>query len=163
MKAIFSRFGIPDELFRDNGPQYSSLEFNEFSNEWSFVHKTSSPGFPQSNGRIERTVQTAKGMLGKCKCDRTDPYVALHNLRNIPRDKVFGSPAQPLRARGLKSELPTACALLIPKVIDPRSVNEQLLQKRLQQKRYFESARPLPSLQIGDKVRIQILVRHARL
>jgi hypothetical protein len=53
---------------------------------------------------------------------------------------------------------------IVPKVIDPRSVNEQLLQKRLQQKRYFDkSARPLASLQIGDKVRVQTSVGQARL
>ena len=73
LKVHFSRFGIPDELFTDNGPQYSSLEFKEFSNKWRFVHKTSSPGFPHSNGLSERAVQTAKRMLDKCKCDGTDP------------------------------------------------------------------------------------------
>ena len=45
LKAHFSRFEVPDELYTDNGPQYSSLEFKEFSKEWGFVHKTSSPGF----------------------------------------------------------------------------------------------------------------------
>ncbi|XP_028418676.1 uncharacterized protein K02A2.6-like [Dendronephthya gigantea] len=163
LKAHFLRFRIPDELFTDNGPQYSSLEFREFSNEWGFVHKTSSPGFPQSNGLIERAVQTSKRMLDKCKHDGTDPYIALLNLRNTPRDQILGSPAQRLQARRLKSKLPTPSPLLVPKVIDPLSVNEQLLQKRLQQKRYFDkSARPLPSLQIGDKVRVQTPVGHAR-
>lgn len=38
------------------------------------------------------------------------------------------------------------------------------MQKRLQQKKYFDkSARPLPSLQTGDKVRVQTPVGHARL
>ncbi|CAB4008430.1 Hypothetical predicted protein, partial [Paramuricea clavata] len=101
---------------------------------------------------VPRAVQTAKRLLDKCKCDRTDPYVALLNLRNTPHDQVVGSPAQRLQARRLRSKLPTACPLLVPKVIDPRPVNQQLLQKRLQQKRYFDkSAHPLPSLQIGDK------------
>lgn len=58
-------------------PHFSSSEFKQFSNEWGFVHKTSNPGFPQSNGLIERAAQTVKRMLDKCKCDGTDPYVAL--------------------------------------------------------------------------------------
>ena len=33
LKAHFWRFGVPDELYTDNGPQYSSLEFKEFSKE----------------------------------------------------------------------------------------------------------------------------------
>ena len=56
-------------------------------------------------------------MIDKCKCDGTDPYIALLNLRNTPRDQVRGSPAQRLQARRLKSKLPTASQLLFPKVI----------------------------------------------
>ena len=44
-EGSFSRFGVPDELYTDNGPQYSSWEFKQFSKEWGFIHKTSSPGF----------------------------------------------------------------------------------------------------------------------
>ena len=129
LKAHFSIFGVPDELYTDNDPQYSSLEFKEISKEWGFMHKTNSPGFSQSNGLIEKAVQTAKRMLDKCKCDGTDPYIALLNLRNTPRDQVLGSPAQQLQARRLKSILPTASRLLVPNVINPLTVNEQLLQK----------------------------------
>ena len=103
-------------------------------------------------------------MLDKCKCDGTDPYIALLNLRNIPQDQVLGSPAQRLQARRLKSKLPTASRLLVPKVINPLTVNEQLLQKRLQQKKYYDkSARPLPSLQTGDQVRVKTKVGHTNL
>ena len=33
LKRIFSRHGIPDILFADNGPQFDSHEFMAFSNE----------------------------------------------------------------------------------------------------------------------------------
>ena len=103
-------------------------------------------------------------MLDKCKCDETDPYIALLNIRNTPRDQVLGSPAQRLQARRLKSKLPTASQLLAPKVINPLTVNEQLLQKRSQQKKYYDkSARPLTSLQTGDQVRVQTKIGHASL
>ena len=151
-------------LSKDVDVLQSQLEFKEFSKEWGFIHKTSSPGFPQSNGLVERAVQTAKKMLDKCKCDGTDPYIALLNLRNTPRDQVLGSPAQRLQARRLKSKLPTASPLLVPKVINPLTVNEQLLQKKLQQKKYYDkSARPLTSFQTRDQVRVQTKIGHARL
>ena len=103
-------------------------------------------------------------MLDKCKCDGTDPYIALPNLRNTLRDQVLVSPAQRLQARRLKSKLPTASRLLVPKVINPLTVNEQLFQKRLQLKKYYhKSARPLPNLQTGDQVRIQTKVGHVSL
>jgi hypothetical protein len=129
------------------------LEFKEFSKEWGFVPKPSSPGFPQSNG-----LQIAKRMLDKCKCDGTDAYIALLNLRNTPRDEVLGSPAQQLQARRLRNKLPIV-STAVPKVINPRAVNEQLLLKRF----YDRSARPLRSFQTRDTVRVQIKIGHASL
>ena len=136
LKAHFSRFGIPDQLNTDNGPQYSSSEFKKLSKESGLVHKTSSPGYPQSNGLTERAVQTAKGMLDKYKCDGTDPHVALLNLKNTPRDRMLRSPAQLLQARRLKSKLPTATPHLNPTVINLQMVTRQLKLNRLQQKKY---------------------------
>ena len=50
MKAVFARFGVPDTLITDNGPQFSSAEFAVFAKTWRFDHKTSSPLYPQSKG-----------------------------------------------------------------------------------------------------------------
>ena len=71
LKKIFARFGIPEKVVSDNGPQYSNTrhllsrnhEFKEFADEWGFSHTTSSPEYPQSNGAAERAVQTVKRFL----------------------------------------------------------------------------------------------------
>ncbi|XP_059056153.1 uncharacterized protein K02A2.6-like [Achroia grisella] len=63
MKDHFSRHGIPQELVTDNGPAYASKEFKMFSESWDFDHTTTSPNYPQSNGRSERSV--AKTEMGK--------------------------------------------------------------------------------------------------
>ena len=34
LKSIFARHGIPLDLVTDNGPQYSSFQFKEFSDNW---------------------------------------------------------------------------------------------------------------------------------
>jgi transposase InsO family protein len=68
-KSIFSRHGIPAEVVSDNGPQYSSREFQAFAESWEFKHTTVSPLNPQANGLVERTVQTIKDLLVKSKKD----------------------------------------------------------------------------------------------
>lgn len=63
LKAIFARFGVSDTLVTDNGPQFSSAEFSVFSRTWIFEHKTSSPAYPQSNGKAGGAVKTVKNLL----------------------------------------------------------------------------------------------------
>ena len=53
LKTIFSESGVPNILITDNGRQYCSEEFKQFSLEWSFVHKTSSPYYLKGNSCIE--------------------------------------------------------------------------------------------------------------
>ena len=63
LKDVFSQHGIPEIVKSDNGPQFSAQEFAEFANTYGFTHVTSSPKYPQSNGQIERMVQTKKNLL----------------------------------------------------------------------------------------------------
>ena len=78
LKSQFAKYGIPDELISGNGPQYSSLAFKEFSNNYhGFVHTISSPKYPQANGEAELAVKTIESLLKKAQ----DPYKALLNYR----------------------------------------------------------------------------------
>ena len=58
LKKDFCRSGVPDILWSDQGPQFTSKIFQDFSKEWGFQHITSSPHYPQSNGKIEATVKS---------------------------------------------------------------------------------------------------------
>lgn len=77
LKSIFEEHGIPSRLLKDNSPQYASVAFHEFSHSYEFSHVTSSPLYPQSNGLTERTVQTVKDLLQKCKESDQDPRMAM--------------------------------------------------------------------------------------
>jgi hypothetical protein len=35
-----------NQIYSDNGPQYSSMEFKKFAQDWNFEHVTSSPKYP---------------------------------------------------------------------------------------------------------------------
>jgi transposase InsO family protein len=66
MKSVLSRLGVPENIRSDNGPCYSCHEFGSFAREWGFVHITSSPRYPQSNGMAKRAVGTVKRLWRKC-------------------------------------------------------------------------------------------------
>lgn len=100
LKKIFSRFGIPDILRSDNGPQFQSL-FKKFAHEYNFTHVTSSPYFSQSNGCVEAAVKTAKSLLKK----NEDINLALMAYRSTPLECGF-SPYELLFSRKMKTLLP---------------------------------------------------------
>ena len=65
LKQHMSRHGIPEVLHSHNGPEFSSLKFQPFATQYQFQHVTLSSRLPQSNGLLERTVQTGKKLLKK--------------------------------------------------------------------------------------------------
>ena len=79
MKSIMARHGLPSVVVSDNGPQFSSREFRQFAMQYGFKHVTSSPEYPQSNGKAEKAVQIVKRLLKKAKENYEDPYLALLN------------------------------------------------------------------------------------
>ena len=58
LKRQFAIHGIPVKVLSDNGPQYSSVEFDEFATEYGFKHVTTSPHYPQANGEVELGLDT---------------------------------------------------------------------------------------------------------
>jgi len=94
-KAHFARFGIPEYLVTDNGPQYISTEYKQFASEYGFEHVTSSPYWPQGNGKAEVAMKIVKRMYQKNK----DVHLALLDYRNTPQQGQDHSPAQRLISR----------------------------------------------------------------
>ncbi|KAK5908124.1 hypothetical protein CgunFtcFv8_016208 [Champsocephalus gunnari] len=42
-KSQFARYGQPDKVITDNGPQFACEQFRKFVAKWGFNHVTSSP------------------------------------------------------------------------------------------------------------------------
>ena len=80
LKAMFATHGIPEMVCSNNSPQYDSAEFANFAKDWEFKHVTSSPLYAQSNGEVERAVQTVKNLLQK----KSDPAKVLLAYRSTP-------------------------------------------------------------------------------
>jgi transposase InsO family protein len=152
LKEKFACHGIPEMVVSDNGPQYASAEFKAFAKQYNFSHVTSSPGYPQSNGFAERSVQTLKHVLTKAAKAGEDPYLAVLEWRNTPIDGL-GSPTQVLMSRRTRTLIPT------PKLLKPCPIVEQLSDRlrenQAKQKYYYDAhVKPLLPLTQGDTVRM---------
>ena len=99
LKTTFARFGVPETLINDNGSQFASREFKAFAESWCFNHITTSPRYPQSNGKAENAVKTVKGIFEKCKESGVSEFQALLDWRNTPTEGMATSPAPRLMGR----------------------------------------------------------------
>ena len=80
LKSLFARYRIPEVLMSDNMP-FNSRSFCDFANDWNFDLVWSCPRYPQSNGMVERSVQTVKMLLKKAKSE--DGSTLRRNRRHL--------------------------------------------------------------------------------
>lgn len=104
-RSQFARYGIPDIVMSDNGPHFSCKEFANFAIEYEFQHTMSSPNYPQSNGKVEQAVKSAKRIVKRARSSKQDVYLSLLDCRNTPTEGILSSPAQRLMCRRTKSRL----------------------------------------------------------
>ena len=157
LKEQFSRHGIPKTVFMDNGPQFVAKKFREMSSEWGFEHLTSSPLYPQSNGKVENSVKTCKLLMKKALLSKTDVHLALLEFRNTPSERDGVSPSQKLFSRRTRTRLPTTRDLLKPRVVDVEkvAVGAELAREK-QKENHDVNARVLSPLEAGEIVRMRL-------
>ena len=156
LKNHFTRYGCPDKVVSDNGPQFSCNEFATFARTWEFEHCTISPGNSKANGKVESAVKTAKRLLRKALEAGTDPYLAILDYKNTPTQGIWSSPAQRLMGRRTKTLLPTTNQLLqASKSSDDRA---KFIERQQKQKCYYDrTAKDVKPLEKGDAVRMEPL------
>ncbi|KII67988.1 Transposon Ty3-G Gag-Pol polyprotein [Thelohanellus kitauei] len=107
LKEIFARIGLPQTIVSDNGPQFISDCFNNFTRSNNIKHIKSPPFHPATNGLAERFIQTLKVCIGK------EPYSEIHrkiseflfSYPNAPHQETRSSPAELFYGRPLRTWL----------------------------------------------------------
>ena len=154
LKAMFAHHGIPTTLLSDNGPQFSSKKFQDFTTAYCFQHVTSSPHFPQANGLVEHTVRTVKKLLQGSK----DTFLALLSYRTTPLPWCHFSPAELLMGRQLKTDVPQIKDHYIPKWPHLNHLKEAHQKYRDAQNKHYNRrhrVRTLPTLPDDTAVWVQ--------
>ena len=166
LRSIFTTYGVPETLFTDGGLPFQGQEVKQFLQIWKVNHNTSSAFYPQSNGRAELAVKTAKRLLRDNTApdgslDTNKASQALLQYRNTPLLHLGLSPAQVLFHRSLRDGLPTHHMSLRPNQlwIIAASQREQAFARRNDgiAAKYNQSTKKLPVLQTGQDVIIQEL------
>ena len=161
LREIFSQTAVPDILWTDRGPQFMAKRFQSFARQWGFVHCTSTPYYPQSNGKAEATVKSMKKIIRSARNGRyleEDTLCrAIMQCHNTPSWKDGLSPAQKLFGQPLQDTLPAHRSSFAPEWQHQTEQAEQLAQTSQEAavKYYNLSAHNLPDIKVGSHVAVQ--------
>ena len=158
-KDSFARHGIPEVLVSDNGPQYASQQFRQFTREWTVSHCFSSPHYPQSNGLAEIMVKAVKNHLKKSNHSKSDIYKSLLALRNTPL-ACGQSPAQLLYNRTLRDDLPRITHHTTAS--KPIAKQRDLVHERKCTKQYYDRSATTTTSKFRQGQRVAVQDEHTR-
>ena len=161
MKQVFCRSGIPDVIWSDQGPQFTSRLFQAFASEWEFRHITSMPTYPQSNGKAEAAVKSMKKIIratwSGTQLDSGKLAHALLQYRNTPSQRDGLSPSQKLFGRPMQDSLPAhgrSFAAEWQHSTEEANTQEKNHTKHVMQY-YNQRAHLLPDICVGSHVTVQ--------
>jgi hypothetical protein len=117
VERIFSDFGVPEVVMSDNGSQYDCEEIRAYCKSRAIRSVSSSPTYAQSNGLVERHIQTVKNTLLKMFADGRSLWEALAAIRSTPISSELPSPAVLLPGRNLRCSLPFLHNRLVPQYV----------------------------------------------
>ena len=127
-----SRFGVMQVLVSDNGPQFTSESFASFCRGEGIEHIRTAPNHPQSNGQVERFVDTFKRAITKAGSSKdASIFEFLRGYRMTP------NPAELMLGRKMRTPLD---ALRPPPTMEKNTKMErQFNKKHGARKRTFSS------------------------
>ncbi|KAG1941992.1 retrotransposable element [Pimephales promelas] len=150
LRHLWAAYGFPKELVSDNGPPFTSREFEEFLRNNGVRHILSPPYHPATNGQAERVVQTFKKAWERLRAQFVAPHLRLVRFlltyRNTPHTVTERTPAELFLKRLPRIRL----TLLKP---DTSAV---VLKHQAQQKNAHDTpSRKLRSFEVGQNVRVR--------
>ena len=138
MEEMFSRFGMPRMVVSDNGPQFTSQQFQEYCKRNNVKHVTSTPYHPRTNGLAERAVRTFKQRFAASRASGLDLKTRLGQYLRSYRTSVHGTTGRTPAFLMFGRQLRTRLSLLKPSLAD--HIGQRLDQQQHARGRYKEFA-----------------------
>ena len=156
----FRTYGVPVEIATDGGSPFQSFDYKNFCRTWDIRRRLSSAYYPQSNGRAEAAVKSAKRILegnidtisGALDTDAAARAIMAH--RNTPMQDTGIAPSVMLFGHPLRDHLPRHSRELRSEWNAIDDARELALAKRAM-KSNTANGKILQPLNIGDSVQIQ--------
>ena len=147
LRIIFANHGVPRKVVTDNGPSFTSKEFQIFLSDNGIVHTLTTPYHPSSNGLAERAVQTVKNGIKRTPGATVQEKLSkfLFTYRITPQTTTGIAPAQLLMGRRLRSRLDR----LFP------DHTQKVENQQSKQAQYHDTSKPLRTFKVGDTVYVK--------
>ena len=161
LRDQFCRTAVPDVLWSDGGPQFTSSKLAGFLSMWSISHIMSLPHYPQSNGKAEAAVKSMKKLISAAWQGKSVNWETLSRsllqYRNTPCRHDGLSPAQKLFGHPVQDSLPAhrrSFAQEWQKSSEEADRKAKATCENVEQI-YNQHTRELPNLKVGNHVAIQ--------
>ena len=150
---LFAAYGIPLLLIPDNGPQFTSEEFQAFVKNNAINHKWSAPYHPATNGQVEWFVQTFKqaikaGEMSEIPFDQRLGNFLL-SYRTTPHSTTKSTPGELFLKRVVRTRL----EIMKPdlrKSVQGRQEQQKLLHDDTAQDRKFQPGHDVMARNYGQ-------------
>ncbi|XP_062541324.1 uncharacterized protein K02A2.6-like [Armigeres subalbatus] len=152
----FTRFGVPEVLRSDNGPQFISECFKSFCKEFGITQQKTTPYWPQANGEVERMNNTILKRLRISQETNKDgwkwdlrSFLLMYN--STPHSTTGIAPSALMFGRVMRDKLPSV-QQSTGKLTE--SVQDKDWERKLRQAEINDKKRKAtPStLEVGDRV-----------
>lgn len=151
LRETFCRFGIPNTIVSDNGRQFVSNEFKEFSRKNKINHVLTAPGHPATNGQAENFIKTLKkSIYANLNSSKDENFELILNrflmdYRNTKHCTTDESPSKIFLGRSIRSRFD---------FIKPPLVKDRIFEKQKKSISNYKGKRAV-NFEIGQNVFIR--------
>ena len=168
LEKIFTRWGLPESVTTDNGPQFVSDQFEAFLAGYDIRHNLTSRYNPQANGGVERLnrvlKESLKASLAEGKKFDEAIQIFLRTYRSTPHAITGVTPAELMINRNLRLGL-NVLQPRKPSTDNMKAKASEIAARQEKAKAYTDQRRRArqPQFRVGDWVRVARPMRKHKL